>query len=165
MIKVREAVEADVLEIKQLLTYTWSDTYGQYLPERIIKKVESTWEDLQQLKNQIEDENVTLTIAENYAHKIIAMITIIDKGDGDFALTRMYVHPNFQGQGVGELILNESLGNLHNVKKLIVDVEERNTRAIKFYKREGFIESIKNKIKIEDVDVEVIHMEKEIHVN
>jgi ribosomal protein S18 acetylase RimI-like enzyme len=65
--------------------------------------------------------------------------TEIQAEDG-LELERLYIYPNFQNQGIGEMILNEvKIKAISEDKKYIwLGVWEHNLRGIKFYKNFGF---------------------------
>jgi len=52
------------------------------------------------------------------------------------------VFPNYQGRGLGELLLDYCIENsrLNGMKRLSLEVDLDNSSAISFYKRNGFIE-------------------------
>lgn len=60
--------------------------------------------------------------------------------DDTIELERIYVIQEFQGQRIGELMLNEALqvARAQNKKYLWLGVWEKNLSAIRFYKKKGF---------------------------
>jgi len=63
------------------------------------------------------------------------------KSDTSMELERIYVIQEFQGRGYGELILKKAkqLAAVGGKSFLWLGVWERNTKAIQFYKKHGFI--------------------------
>jgi ribosomal protein S18 acetylase RimI-like enzyme len=53
-------------------------------------------------------------------------------------LHQLYVRPSAQGQGVGKKLLIEVEACFPDVRKIRLEVEEANDRAVAFYEREGF---------------------------
>jgi len=63
---------------------------------------------------------------------------IFDEGH----ITNIAVHPEFQGIGVGDFLMNNLLvlAKNENIVKLTLEVRAGNTKALKFYRKYGFIE-------------------------
>lgn len=58
---------------------------------------------------------------------------------GDNVLWKLYLHPDARGMGLGPRMLEHLVGQLpEGSERLLVEVFEANTRARKFYEREGF---------------------------
>jgi len=58
-----------------------------------------------------------------------------------FKLHKIYLHPDWQGRGLGSLLLQQCERELRNsgVKRLILSVNKRNAKAIAAYQRNGFV--------------------------
>lgn len=61
------------------------------------------------------------------------IIHISDKID----IEKIYVDPNYRKQNIGTKLLNE-IDKLNLNRKIILEVNENNTTAINFYKKNGF---------------------------
>ncbi len=61
-------------------------------------------------------------------------------GDQDWSIKRLYVEGEYQNTGIGSQLMQNALEgmNFHNVKRVFLDVWERNPGAIRFYQRFGF---------------------------
>jgi ribosomal protein S18 acetylase RimI-like enzyme len=66
------------------------------------------------------------------------------------------VHPAFQGQKLGKFIFEHLLSTvaekMPHILRLELFVRENNVKAIKFYKKLGFIEEGRHKNKIKNTD-------------
>ena len=73
-------------------------------------------------------------------NRIIAMGALKQIDDETAEITRMRVHPDFQGKGYGRDILLhlEKTALLLNYRKLVLETDKSLTAAIKLYKRNGF---------------------------
>ena len=73
-------------------------------------------------------------------------------------ITWLYVHPNYQKKGYGRKLLKFVMNKVE--KPTSVLVLNRNLKAIKLYKSEGFsiVQSKKGTIPIADIDVECFEM-------
>ena len=59
---------------------------------------------------------------------------------GEFKLHKLYVHPEFQRQGLGTLLLKhvEALALDRGFETLVLGVNKKNTKAIAAYRKRGF---------------------------
>lgn len=161
MIIIRKVVKKDIPTVKQLLLETWIDTYRLILPEYVISKLTSVWHDPKRLEAEANNENIIFQVAVDNG-EIIGLITIT-KSDGDTAdLLRLYVHPDRQRRGIGKILLEQSLAELRQYKKLRVEVEEDNEKGKGFYNKHGFKEVGKKVENLENVEIKTIIMEKEL---
>jgi ribosomal protein S18 acetylase RimI-like enzyme len=55
-------------------------------------------------------------------------------------IARLYVLPEFQRQGIGERLMEESHRAFPEIKRIQLDVEEQNPKARAFYRKLGFKE-------------------------
>ena len=53
-------------------------------------------------------------------------------------LGRLYVSPRAQSLGLGRALLSAVIAAFDDVRRVSLEVEPRNTRAIAFYQRQGF---------------------------
>ena len=60
--------------------------------------------------------------------------------EGWSALSRVFVHPQYRGQGIGKLVVNELLRSSleSGVKKSVLQVDSKNSTAINLYESLGF---------------------------
>jgi ribosomal protein S18 acetylase RimI-like enzyme len=159
-IEIRKAKDAEALEIKELLSIVWDNTYKEIIPEKIIDEIKSTWHSIQNIRNQIIDENIIFNLAaEN--NKIVGILTAFAK-DNKYYLSRLYILPSFQRKGIGKKLLN-NLMSTHNINEIELEVEEGNEKGIKFYLNEGFIKTGFSKVEIMDFELKNLIMNKKIN--
>ena len=82
--------------------------------------------------------------------------------EGEFYISNIAVYPEYRGIGIGTTLLSfvEESMRSKNIKKLALDVETKNERAIRLYKRLGFIISRKLSTKLKGITFEFFRMEK-----
>lgn len=73
----------------------------------------------------------------------VALKKILDEEMGEkmAELKRMYVYPEFRGKGVGQKLLDTVIltAKSKKYKRIILDTNERQSAAIKFYEKNGFL--------------------------
>lgn len=64
----------------------------------------------------------------------------IQKKSKDIGILAMGIIANYRQKGLGENLLNKTLidGKKYGFSKIIIKVREKNTNALKFYKKQGF---------------------------
>lgn len=152
----------EIAETKQLLSHTWTDTYGGFLSERTIKKVTSVWHDPKLLAAQAQDPNIFFGVAKDDNEKIVGLITVKKIDNETLIMYRLYVHPIHQRQGIGKRLFDDAIKAFPEAKKIILQVEEKNRKGHSFYLKQGFRDMETKKEKIEEESMKVIVMKKDI---
>ena len=161
MITIRPVHIGEITAVKELLTHTWKDTYSCFMPEAIIQQVTETWHSPQNLQRQAEDPNTFFGVAENEEKRIVGLVTARQEGTA-VQLFRLYVHPKEQGKGIGSQLLDAVGGRFPEAEKIMVEVEEKNTDSVGFYRAKGFVEVGKKDETIDDFTSVIIIMEKQL---
>lgn len=82
--------------------------------------------------------------------KRIGIVSFGPHGDGVMKLHKLYLLPSYHGRGVGSQMLQHAIAAVRakGAKRLILNVNKQNSRAIKAYKRNGFavLADVKNDI-------------------
>lgn len=99
--------------------------------------VEQAW-NLEMLKSEFQKENTLILLLRKDQSKIgyLLMRRILDEGE----LLRIAVRPAYQKKGLGKYLL-ESLfkkAKSQRIRKIFLEVSERNISALKLYQRVGF---------------------------
>ena len=160
MITFSEAQFPDIAAIKNVLFVTWMDTYQSFLTDSAIEKVTSQWHSPQVLKNEIECDSIYTGIARS-GTEVVAMITAHEKGDVIF-VSRLYVLPSYQRQGIGANLLNASCAAFPKAKRIQLEVEEQNPIGLAFYRKLGFYEIERTNEDIFGTLLHTIVMERQI---
>lgn len=144
--KIREAKRGDIKAISRLATKTYVDTFGfKFSPSELKKNIEETRS--VKFYNSVFGKD-TILIAEEDNQ----MVGYAQFGDTDFTLEgvltddqeliRLYVLSDYQGRGIGKMLLETALSHpkLKNAKNIYLDVWEENLVAQKLYQSYGFEE-------------------------
>lgn len=147
--KIRQAIPDDVLGLHQVYFITWLDTYPNkefnITKEDIIFKYESrlTPDKIAERRikiSQIKDTELMLVIEKD--NKIIALCNVVQEESYN-QLKAIYVLPEYQRLGLGQVLWKEAQKVFSPKKDIIVHVAVYNEKGINFYKKLGFVSTEK----------------------
>ena len=162
MITVQPAEVDEVHEIKQVLSETWIDTYGPFLPVEVIQKVTSLWHSPETLAAEIENERVFFHVAKDEHGAIVGLLTAGRPTDDIISIGRLYVLPGSQRQGIGGMLLNACVAAFPGVRTLRLEVEAQNQKGMAFYRKQGFREISRKEEELEGISLTVVEMDKKL---
>ena len=163
MITVQPAEVDEVQAIKKVLSETWIDTYGPFLPAVVIQKVTSLWHSPETLATEIENERVFFHVAKDEHGSIVGLLTAGRPSDDIVSIGRLYVLPGNQRQGIGGKLLDACVAAFPGGQRLRLEVEAQNEKGMAFYRKQGFREVSRKEEKIEETTLEVVEMERQLH--
>jgi len=143
---VREATEKDVKFLTELARITYIDAFGDSFTPEDLKDVLERDQSEGFFEKAI-NEHIIL-IAENNTQMLGYIkfgkigLPIDNPHPSDKELHRLFVHPEFQNQGVGKNLMNNALTHplFSQARNIYLDVWEYNPGAKRFYERYGFQE-------------------------
>ncbi|BCL82284.1 N-acetyltransferase [Ktedonobacteria bacterium brp13] len=162
MITVHRVKAEELLQVKELLSATWIDTYGHFLSERTIQKVTAVWHHPDALQAQAKDPTIYFGVAKDETDKIVGLVTVQKVDAHTLFMARLYVHPQYQRQGIGGQLMSTAIHAFPGMQKLQLEVEEQNQKGLTFYVKQGFQ---RLRVQQEEIEGELLHsilMEKEI---
>ncbi len=165
MITVQPAKVDEVPEIKQVLSLTWTDTYGPFLPAEVIEIVTSLWHSPETLAAEIENDRVFFHVAKDDQGAIVGLLTAGRPSDEIVSIGRLYVLPGSQRQGIGGKLLDACVAAYPGVQKLVLEVEAQNEKGLAFYRKHGFREASRKEEELEGIALTAVEMEKQLHEN
>lgn len=152
----------DALQVKELLSLSWNNAYGQRLKPETIEKVTSVWHNLKALRAQAEDSQSYFGIGSTEAGEMAGLVTVHKLDDGSISMDRLHIHPKFKRRGLGTQLFNKALGAFPESTSISLEVLEFNQGAIDFYLKQGLkIIGRKEKSDLGEV-MKVVVMEKEL---
>jgi ribosomal protein S18 acetylase RimI-like enzyme len=136
---VRTAGERDMDVVRDLLIETWHATYdGIYGIERV-NDIAGEWHSAASLRARLTRPNSEFLVADD-GKRLGGMAFAAATGDPAVVmLHQLYVHPDFQGRGIGKALLEEVEESFPEARMLRLEVEEANRAAIAFYRANGFL--------------------------
>jgi ribosomal protein S18 acetylase RimI-like enzyme len=162
MVSIERANVEDVPEIKQVLSETWRATYSSFLSQATIDTVTSVWHSPDQLAAEIQNPRIFFAVAKKGDGTIIALTTVGQISDDTVVLSRLYVHPQYQRQGIGSQLLQAGITAFPTARTIRLEVEENNRPAYTFYHNHGFRETESKEERVEGDVIKVTVMEKHI---
>ncbi len=160
MITVQRASLEDVPDIKQLLSETWIDTYGAFLSQETIQNVTTVWHDPQHLAAQVRHPEIFFGVAKDDENTTLGLVTARQQSDDIIVITRLYVNPQSQRNGIGSKLLAVSANAFPDAKRLRLEVESLNEKGLSFYRKQGFKEISRKEEEVEGEMMRIIEMEK-----
>lgn len=146
-ITITEAAPEDALGITTVLYKTWLETYPNEKIGITREDVEESYKDSfteEKIKNQKENiantpENQKRVVAKN-GDEVVGVATMVRNNENN-QLRTIYVLPDYQGRGIGQMLWNEVKKFCDPSKDTIVQVATYNKNAISFYEKLGFVDT------------------------
>lgn len=88
---------------------------------------------------EIDQQGISWIVIRN-GKTMIGFIAVGPHGDNIMKLHKLYLLPEFHGQGIGSAALAEveRVAHMHNTTKLVLNVNKHNPKAISAYQRAGW---------------------------
>jgi len=141
---VRRARCGDLTDVARLLAETWHATYDDWLGSDRVREITRAWHGPGQLAAQAEASQAVFLVAQAGAQAGTAFADMAGTafahmdGTAQAEIGRLYVHPRWQGRGIGGMLLEGVMAAMPDIARFHLDVDPRNTRAIAFYTHHGF---------------------------
>lgn len=140
MITFYPATTTHIPLIRELASQTWKDTYGAILSPQQLDWMFDWMYSPESLHRQIEEEKQQFFIA-SYAGSPCGYISIERQESDLFHFQKVYVHPAFQGKGVGRALIRQGIEYIRSFNQFPCRIElnvNRQNKALHFYERVGF---------------------------
>ncbi len=160
MFQLVNATLNDAAAIQKLLRETWKDTYGDHLSQETLDEVYKTWQSIEFLTKQIENPQFYFPLVKN-GDELVGLSTGLMPED-TIVMVRLYVSPQHQRKGIGELLLKNVIERFQGAKKIQLHVEVMNPKGQSFYKKLAFKGIKHEEEKIGNEVIELILMEKQL---
>jgi len=138
---VRTASERDVPAIRALLVETWHDTYDPIYGIAKVTEITNDWHSIQSLTARLTAPRSEYLVADDGMALAGMAFAAADESGETVTLRQLYVRPSMQGKGVGGMLLDEVEESFPEAKRLVLEVEAANEKAIRFYLSRGFIDT------------------------
>jgi ribosomal protein S18 acetylase RimI-like enzyme len=128
-----EAVRAQLIE-------TWHATYDGIYGAAKVRELTALWHSVAALTEQASRPDTVFLYADD-GGRVVGSSYALRQGGDVVHLSRLYVAPRLQGQGVGQALMAATFAALPGASCQRLEVEPKNVRAITFYRRHGFVEA------------------------
>lgn len=141
MFFIRSAGETDLDQVASLLHRSWHATYGAIYSAEKVGELTAAWHSPAALKAQLARPDSEFVVADD-GSRIGGMAYAAMDGDEEdvVVLHQLYVDPDLTGQGIGRDLFAEVETCFPAAKRMRLDVEPKNERALRFYRGLGFSE-------------------------
>jgi ribosomal protein S18 acetylase RimI-like enzyme len=163
MITIERAELSDVDEIKEVLRDTWAATYADSLSHDTVGRITSAWHSKEALSSQMQNPSIHFFIARSVDTDILGLATVREDSKDAIYMSRLYVLPVYQGQGIGSQLTDHAIKMFPRVKRIRLSVEEMNQKAIEFYLNRGFVKVDERALLIGDDVINTFEMEKVVN--
>ncbi len=145
--EIRKANIQDIEKLIEIGRLTFSETFSSENSEENMKEYLENRFSNEKLKSELTDQNSEFYIAE-YDGKTIGYLKINIgqsqteiKDKNALEIERIYVLKEFHGKKIGQILYEKAieLAKEKNVEYIWLGVWEHNSRAIRFYEKNGFI--------------------------
>ncbi len=144
-VKIRQAVPGDGPALSVLGSATMLETYADKVPGADILAHCSNHHSVVTYEAWLADPGVTTWLAESATGApvgyLVLMPTILAAASpADLEVQRIYVLSSFHGAALGHALMRLAIAEAasHGAPRLVLGVMKANTRAVAFYKRQGF---------------------------
>lgn len=141
MFFVRSASEADLSPVAALLARSWHDTYDAIYGVEKVAAITADWHSVAALRRRLASPDSEFVVADDGKRIGGMAYAAMDREEADVVhLHQLYVDPDFVGQGIGRDLFAEVETCFPAAKRMRLEVEPKNARAVRFYTGVGFSE-------------------------
>jgi ribosomal protein S18 acetylase RimI-like enzyme len=159
---IRPVKLEDIDDIQIVARLTWNGTYGTIYTEAYINSFLAHAYSKKNLEAAVlrdETRKIRKFMVAQSEAQIVGYAQLTEGKDGEAELTRIYVLPGFQGQGIGKALLKELINPDTALTKVFAWVGKQNQIGTEFYKANDFTFVEENE---EVVDGQIIRLCKYI---
>lgn len=141
MFFIRSASEADLVAVSELLGRSWHATYDDILGADKVAEITASWHSVNSLKERLSRPDSEFIVADDGRRLGGMAYAAMDGEARDVAiLHQLYVEPGLTGQGIGRDLFAEVETCFPAARRMRLEVEPKNERALRFYAGLGFDE-------------------------
>jgi len=138
---VRTASERDLEAVRALLVETWHATYDPIYGAEGVTAISERLHSVVWLKQLMRRPRSEFIVADTGSELAgMAYAAIKDSDSGLVEVEEFDVRPSMQGKGVGRMLLAELEESFWDCRLMRLEVEEKNGKALDFYRSGGFAE-------------------------
>ena len=136
--RVALAVDADIRAIAGIVAETWRATYAPLVGAAAVGRMVHALLSHDALLSLAHQRDIDMPVA--FVGDSMAGTALARHGHDGLHILRLYVLPRFQGQGVGQALLDWLALRQPPESGIRLEVAAGNERALRFYLRAGFLD-------------------------
>jgi ribosomal protein S18 acetylase RimI-like enzyme len=139
--KIRPWQDADIETIRTITWETWVAAYSAFIPVEDLRTYFDRAYAASALKELQAQSNVDGYVAEIGGETVVGYLkTHLEKAEGRFYVSSVYVLPSYQGMGIGGMLMKaaEERAIAAGMHEVWLGVMVQNTPALDWYRRNGF---------------------------
>lgn len=141
MFFIRSAGEADLPKVQTLLAETWRDTYRPFHGDHVVEAMIAHWHSDASLARRLHRPDSEFLVADDGRQLAGMAFAAMSRKTPKLAnLHQLYIHPLWQGQGIGTDLFAEIETCFPDADRMHLEVTVENERAFDFYTKVGFRE-------------------------
>ena len=159
-LKIRKAIPNDARDIKSAHYHAYQVCYRGYLPDDFLDNMPFDEAVIERTANRIKE--VEYYVAET-EKRVVGFLTLEYPEEQAVEIQMLYVHPDFQKQGIGSALMKEicRLKKQDGYNKLIVWTI-KDGPSIGFYQKQGMIKTNAPSKNFWKLDVPLVRFEKKL---
>lgn len=162
---IRTAVAGDAGAVQRVARRAWHEAHGEIIGEEAVEALLEKWYSKQQLVEAIEREDAPMFVAIDDGDVVgFAQGGPSDDGPADAIVSRIYVLPDYWGEGIGTTLLQRLFDELRQVDHdgVWLAVMAENDLARSFYDEQGFERHEKRTVDLAGQPVDDLVLVKEL---
>jgi ribosomal protein S18 acetylase RimI-like enzyme len=169
-IEIHKVAENQILELQRISRQTFYEAFSAVNTEDDMAMYLEHSLSIEKLAAELSNENTEFYFAQLNEQIIGYLKFNVGEAQTDLQdeqaleIERIYLLINYAGMGVGQLLMEKAyqVAQIKKVKYIWLGVWEHNTRAIQFYKRNGFSEFGSHMFKLGNDDQRDILMKRQL---
>lgn len=138
MFQIKTATANDIPLIQLLVEQIWRPTYQSILTQEQIEYMVELMYGKEALTQQFEQGHHFLLLYDDASAIGYAAYSLSDT-DNSYKLNKIYVHPDYQGKGVGKLFIHDVIDRVKGAGGTILELDvNKYNKAKSFYEKLGF---------------------------
>lgn len=135
--EITSIADEHIVPLQQFLHDVWSLSYQHTLGQSLIEELTADLHTKKRLHDEIGDD-CKLSLGAFADTRLIGHVMAAFEGPQNVYIGRLYVDPDFQGQGVGRLLLQAAEAAFEDATSATLEVFEDSFAAVKFYEHMGY---------------------------
>lgn len=136
MAVIRTMNNEDIAQVQDVAKKSWNSTYEGIIPLEIQEKFLKAAYNDERMKQRLERSFIFVAEVDGSIVGFANFSPVSDEGKAD--LGAIYLYPEYQGKGIGSVLLKQGINELEGIKEIYINVEKDNKIGKNFYDAKGF---------------------------